>query len=559
MNKRLYLFLLPVMIVVLAACTDDSNVDSEAAEETGGETSGDGGDFVVSYGSDLTSLDPHGTSDLPSDQVNTNIFETLVNQNADVEIEPLLATDWEQTDDNTWVFNLRDDVTFHDGSEFNAEVVKANIDRLLDPATASPRLNLFEMIEEVDAIDEYTVEITTEYPFAPLLNHLTSDGASMISKTVIDEDYKAALESAESDLTVEEYYELRENGGEEYENVADEISGETGAVVEQNPIGTNYAQFEERNSGESTTLSRFEDYWGEPMNLDTITYKVVSETGSRIAELETGESHMIGGFEPNHLQRIENNAETEPYTLYNIATEFIGFNTQKEPLDDKRVRQAISHVVDKEEIIDGIYSGTGRIPAGPIAPELLGHDEDLEGLEHDIERAQELMTEAGYEDGFEINIVTNDAPERVDVAIYLQEALQQINVEATVDQIEWGAYLEETGTGEHDIFILGWPNPTGDPDQSVWPLFHSSMEGSQGNRTFLDNEEVDELLEAGRTTTDDSERIEIYQELQEILVDEAPMIYMRQALSMNAQRSDVEGLYINNYNKPDFRNVTLGE
>ena len=198
-----------------------------------------------------------------------------------------------------------------------------------------------------------------------------------------------------------------------------------------------------------------------------------------------------------------------------------------------------------------------QILDGPIQPELLGYDEDLEGLEHDVERAQELMEEAGYEDGFDISIVTNDAPERVDVAIYLQEALQQINVNATVDQIEWGAYLEETGTGDHDIFILGWPNPTGDPDQSVWPLFHSSMEGSQGNRTFLDNPEVDELLEAGRTTIDYGEREEIYNDLQELLVDEAPMIYMRQALSMNAQRGEVEGLYINNFNKPDFRNVTL--
>ena len=550
---------LPMMLLMLVACTDDSDVDTGSGESEGNEESAGGGDFVVSYGSDLTSLDPHGATDLPSDQVTTNIFETLVTQNEDLEVEPLLAESWEQTDEYTWMFNLRDDVTFHDGSEFNAEVVKANLDRLLDPATASPRFNLFEMIEEVNVVDEFTVEIVTEYPFAPLLNHLTSDGGSMISKEVIDEDYRAALESAASDITVEEYYDLREEGGEEYETVVDEISGEVGTIVEQQPVGTNYARFEERTPGESTTLSRFDDYWGGPMNLDTITYRVVPESSSRIAELETGNAHMIGGFEPNQLDRIEENTETEPYTLFNIAQEFIGFNTQKEPLDDKRVRQAISHVVDKDEIINGVYNGTGRVLDGPIQPELLGYDEEIEGLDQDIDRAQQLMAEAGYEDGFDINIVTNDAPERVDVAIYLQEALQDINVNATVDQIEWGAYLEKTSTGDHDIFILGWPNPTGDPDQSVWPLFHSSMEGSQGNRTFLENGRVDELLEAGRMTTDEDERAEIYEELQEVLVEEAPMIYMRQALSMNAQRSEVDGLYINNYNKPDFRDVTLSE
>lgn len=554
--KKFELFFMIAAILVLAACTDDAEVEEAVSEEEGTES---GGDFVVSYGSDVISMDPHASNDLPSDQVRNSIYEGLVTQDENLEIEPLLAESYEQVDDLTWRFELRDDVTFHDGSEFNAEVVKANLERLIDPAMASPRLNLFEMITEVNVIDDYTVDVVTEYPFAPLLNHLTHDGGGMISKEVIDEDYRNALESAESDLTVDEYYDLREEGGDEFDRVVEEISGDIGNVVEEQPIGTNYARFESRTPGESTTLQRFDEYWGESMHLDTITYKVISETGSRIADLETGESHMIGGFEPNNLDRVEQHEETDSYTLYNSALEFIGFNTQKEPLDDKRVRQAISHVVDKEEIIDGIYSGTGRTPEGPIVEELLGHDEDLEGLEHDVERAQELMEEAGYEDGFDISIITNEAPERVDVAVYLQEALSEINVTATVEQLEWGAYLEESASGDHDIFILGWPNATGDPDQSLWPLFHSSMTGNDGNRTFLDNSEIDQLLEDGRSATDEDERIEIYEEAQQELVEEAPMIYMRQALSMNAYRTEVDGLFINNYNKPDFRDVTIDE
>ncbi|MCG1010240.1 glutathione ABC transporter substrate-binding protein [Salinicoccus sp. ID82-1] len=550
--KKTAVTIMMLCILILAGCTDDSNVEPDAGNE-----SQSGGDFILSTSSDLVSLDPHGSNDLPSDKVRNTIYEGLVTQNEDLEIEPLLATEWQQEDDVTWTFTLREDVTFHDGSPFNAEVVKANLDRVLDPGVASPRMNLFEMIESVEVVDEYEVEIVTSYPFAPLLHHLTHDGGGMISKEVIDEDYSNALEEAGVDMTVSELYSLRQSDAEGYEEVSSDISEYLHSVVEQNPAGTGYLQLEERNPGESTVLSRFDDYWGTPANLDTVTFKVVTETSSQVAELETGASHMISGFDASNIERIENNPETHMYTFHSISMEYVGFNTSKAPLDDRRVRQAITHVFDKEEVLEGIYNGTGRALDGPLQPEVLGYDESIEGLEYDVDRAKALMAEAGYEDGFEISIITNDTPERVDVAVYLQEALQQLNIEASVEQIEWGAYLERASTGEHDIFILGWPNTTGDPDQGLWPLYHSSMIGSQGNRFFFENDELDALLEAGRQETDTEERRRIYQEAQQLLIEEAPSIFMRQAESTNAYRDEVEGLSIDRYNKPDFRNVTL--
>lgn len=557
MNRKYYIIILMVMLSILAACTSDEAVD-EAAEMEGGMASG-GGDFVVSTGTDAVSLDPHGSNDLYSDQVRNTIYEGLVTQDENVDIAPLLAEDYEQVDELTWRFNLRDDVMFHDGSEFNAEVVKVNLERVIDPATASPRLNIFEMIDEVNVIDSHTVEIITEYPFAPFLNHLTHDGGGMISKEIIDEDYENALEIAGYELTAEEYYDLREENSEEYANIADDISSNIGQVVEKNPTGTNYAAFSSRMPGEETVLERFDDYWGEPMSLDTVTYKIITETNSRIADLETGNSHMIMGYEVNNLSQIEESEVMEPYTLYNMAVQYIGFNTESEPLDDKRVRQAISHLVHRQEIIDGIYSGSGRLPNGIVTTELLGYDESLEGYPYDIERAQELMEEAGYEDGFEISILTNDDEERVNVAIYLQEALEKINVKANIEQLEWGAFLEKAGQGEHDIFIQGAPNSTGDPDQSLWNVFHSSMKGQQGNRTFFENEAFDQLLQEGREASSDEEREEIYKEAQAILEEEAPMIYFRETESMNAYREGVEGLHIDHFNRPDFQNVIIAD
>ena len=175
-----------------------------------------GGDVIVSINSDAVSMDPHGSNDVPSNQMRTTLYEGLVKLDENMEIQPLLATEWEAVDDTTWVFNLREGVTFHDGTEFNAEVVKANLDRVLDPNVASERAFLYEAVESVNVVDDYTVEIITSYPYSPLLEHLSHDGGGMMSQDLIEADYENALEQAGVELSLEEYFELREEGGEEF-------------------------------------------------------------------------------------------------------------------------------------------------------------------------------------------------------------------------------------------------------------------------------------------------------------------------------------------------------
>lgn len=559
MAKKYFTYLLlTAMIIVLAACTDDSEVAVEdEGENTAEETSG--GDLVASYATDVSSLDPAVQNDLPSDQRRNVIYEGLVYLNDELEPESRLATEYEQTDETTWEFKLREGVEFHDGTEFTAEAVKANIERIVDPAVASSRANIFEMIEEVNVIDDYTVEIVTEYPFAPLPKYLAHDAGGMVSKAVIDEDYQNAIDEAELDITLDEFYAQREAGGEEYKETADAVGRATGTIVEQKPTGTGYMKFKSRSPGENVVVERFDNYWDEPAKLDTITFKVVAEDASRIAELESGQSHFIQGFDNGQWERIENHPEMETYPVYNLSNEYVGMNTQKGPLEDKRVRQAIGHMIDKDTIMEGIYYGVGRTMKGALQEEILGYNEDLEDLEYDPERSKELLEEAGYGDGFELNIMTNDTPERVDLAIYLKEEFQEVGITLNIEQLEWGAYLEAVSNGEHDLFILGWPNPVGDPDQGIWPLFHSSMQGASGNRSFFENAEVDKLLEAGRRELDEEKRKEIYQEIDKILVEEQPAVFIRQSQSANALRTEVEGLYISHFNKPDFRNVTINE
>ncbi|WP_052255624.1 glutathione ABC transporter substrate-binding protein [Salinicoccus sp. YB14-2] len=566
--------MITVLSVVLVACADDSDVEPEAdtedgaateteegSEDASGEGSG-GGDLVISEAADIVSLDPHGNNDVPSSNVRNNIYETLVYLDGDMEVQPRLATEWEEVDDTTWEFTLKEGVTFHDGSEFNAEVVEANLDRVLDPAVASPRMFLYEMITDVEAVDDYTVQISLEYPFAPILAHLAHDGGGMLSKEVIDADYEAALADAGEEMSVEEYYELREEGGDAHQEVADAITESTGDHIGENAIGTGPFTLESRSAGEEVVLANNADYHDEESaaELDSVTFKVVPETAARIAEIETGTSHVAGATEPTNVERIESHDAIELDQTPSLGLSYVGFNVEKEPLDDPLVRQAISYAIDREAIIDGIYEGVGTPAEGPLAPGVFGYDESVEGIQYDLDRAKELMAEAGQEDGFELEILTNgDNPQRVDTAIYIQEALEELNIDVSVQQLEWGAYLETTAAGDHDMFVLGWSTVTGDADYGMYALLHSSMHGDPGNRSFLSNDNVDALLEEGRTEADPDARQEIYSELQEGLVDVAPMIYIHHQDFLTGISSDVENFEVDALGIYQMRDTTISE
>ena len=556
MKKFSFIALLGVLILILAACTDDSNVEEEATE--GEEAAAqEGGTLTLAIPSDAVSMDPHGSNDVPSEQIRDTIYEPLLTQDENFEIVPVLAEEYEQVDDTTWKFKLREGVTFHDGSEFNAEVVKANIERIQDVAKASPRSFLLDMVTEVNVIDDYNIELVTEYPFAPLANNLTHGAGKMISKDLIDADYQQALDEAGSDLTLEEYYELRSEGGDEHEAVANEISSFVGQLVETEPVGTNYFKFDSRNPGEQTAVVRNDDYWGDTALLDGVNFKVVSEPGSRIAELESGSSDAILSTLSSNIERVDSNEDVTLLRNDSVSIDYIGFNTEKEPFNDPKVRQAITHAFDSEAVLEGVYNGSGTPAEAPLAPGVLGYSEDLEGLDYDMEKAQQLLDEAGVED-LTINLMVNDDnPERVDVALWLQESLGELGIKVNVEQVEWGAYLAATGAGEHDMFILGWSNSTGDPDNGIAPLFHSDNIGDTGNRSFYNNPELDSILDEARQSTEEGEREQLYMDAQQLLVDEAPAIFIRHGENLNAHGNHVEGFEGDAYNIFNFRGTSM--
>lgn len=459
--------------------------------------------ITIGMGADAVNLDPHTTNDQPSSRVRRQIFETLIVQGEDLNLYPGLATSWEQLDELTYEFTLRQGVTFHNGETFNANDVKYTYERLLDPATAADGAFLLETIANVEVIDDYKVRITTSEPFGPLLSHLAHPVAAIQNQKAI------------------------EAAGEDY--------GLTSAV------GTGPFVFVDWVSQSHLTLERYDNYWGESAKSERLVFRAIPEGTVRAIELETGGVDIAYDLEPIDRMRLEFDPNINLSRDASLSTSYIGFNVNKPPFDNKLVRQAINYAVDVEVLVDVIYEGQATQAFGPVSAMAFGYNPELTGYEYDPAKARELLAQAGYANGFKTSIWTNDNPLRMQIAEVVQQNLAEVGIDADVEIVEWGAYLENTGAGLHDMFILGWVTVTADADYGLYALFHSSQFGSAGNRTFYGNDRVDELLDLARATSDPDTRLGAYYEIQDIIVDEAPWVFLFFPEDVHGARSNVQG------------------
>lgn len=492
-RKKWFSILLLSFTMILAACAGGG---SEAENNQPGDGQLDK-DLVVAVHSDASTLDPAGSNDVPSHNIQQPIFEGLVKRDSEGKLIPGLAKEWKVIDDLTYEFSLQEDVKFHDGVAFNAEAVKINIERLLDPEVASSKYDYFEMISEIEVVDEYIVRIKTEYPFTPILAHLSHSGAAIVSPKTIEADYEAI-----------------KNGQK------------PGTVISENPVGTGHFKFESWTPGEEVNLVKNDEYWGEKALVDTVTFKIIPESGTRNADLERGFVHIVDPVQPSEVLQLNDSDFATVVQTPSTGLSFIGFNMSKAPFDDVLVRKAVSMIIDKQEVIDGVYDGFGIAAEGPLAPKVFGYSKEIKGIDQNIEEAKQLMKEAGYEDGFNATLWTNDNPQRVDTAIILQNALKEINVELTIEQMEFGTYIEKLKSGDHDMYMLGWTNPLVDADNGLYSLFHSSTEGIPPNAMWYGSSVVDDLLDKGREATDEEERLELYKQAQEEIIADAPMLFL---------------------------------
>ncbi|WP_249222164.1 ABC transporter substrate-binding protein [Planococcus alpniumensis] len=518
--RNLFYFFIAFGIVLLAGCSSD-NTESEGGASSEDDKSG--GTLVYGRGADSVSLDPINVTDGESIRVTHNIYETLLEYDHNLELQPKLATEYTSSEDGlTWTFQLREGVKFHDGTDFNAEAVVFNFERWMDPENPYHEGDFpyypflyggfkgdeNHLIESVTATDEHELEIVLKRKTAPFLSYLA-----------------ISMFGIASPAAIEQY----------------------GAGIGENPVGTGPFKFEEWNRNNTITLSKNEDYWmeGKPY-LDQVIYQVIPENSARLNALQTGEIDIVDGMNASDTTIVEDTDGIELLKRPSFNIGYMAFNMEKEPFDDPLVRKAINMAIDKEEIVDAFYNGLADPATSPLPPSLWSHDESLEKYDYNVEEAKKLLAEAGFEDGFttELHTMSNPRPylpEPMKIAEAIQSDLAEIGIKAEIVSSEWATYLEDTKNGKHSMAMYGWTGVMADPDNFLYPnLSKTNAEVPAQNIAFYKSDEFTSLITEARETIDQDKRTELYQEAQQLFQEDAPWVMLAYTTPPLAQSDYVE-------------------
>lgn len=475
--------------------------------------------LIIVSGTDAVTLDAHHITDSPSATVVEHVVEPLLEWKADGSIVPHLAEGYSVSDDGrVWTLNLRQGIAFHDGTPFNAEAVKFNIERIIDPANAVTFAFLVDSITSVEVVDEYTVQFVTDEPFAPMINHLTHSATGMQSPTAI-----------------------REMGDDEYS---------------LHPVGTGPFVFKSWTPGDEIVLERHDDYWGDAAKLDEVVFKVVPEDGPRMLMVQTGEAHVGVRVPPEMVDLLNADPNIEVVRTPSVRTIYVAFNNYQRadmgpnPFADERVRQAVNHAVDNEAINEFILSGVGQTVDAPVAPGVFGYQE-IFTYEYDPEKAKRLLAEAGYPDGFKTELYAPNGRylKDMEIAEAIQAMMADVGIEAEIITADWATYLDMTDIPAEEstvpMAMVGWGTVTGDADYGLYPLFHSTQWVPVGSsRAFYDNPGVDNLLDLARTTPDPGIREATYREAMTMIMEDAPWIFLHAEVQLTAVRNEVDGVVV---------------
>ncbi len=475
------------------------------------ETAVDRDTLRIAIGAEPESLDPVKMTSAPAATVGEHVVERLIYMEEDGTLTPMLATSWEANADSTvWTFQIRQGVTFHDGAPLNAEAVRQNLARFVDPDVGAAYAFLLGSVQDIRATGEYTLQLRLAQPFAPILSHLSHSFIGIVSPNQI------------RDLPPEGTFE--------------------------NPIGTGPYVMERWNRGDSIRLSVNEDYWGSTPQIPNLVFNFIPEESARIVALETGEADAIMAVPPQDVARLQADPNIDVVFQTSVRTIYVSFNNIREPFTDVRVRRALNYAVDKQAIVDSIFEGSGFVADAPIPDAVFGHT-SVGPYEFNPARARELLAEAGYPDGFSMTLhhPTGRYPLDATVAQAVQSMLADVGVDASLETREWSSYLQFTAQppeqAEYDMFMLGWGTVTLDADYGLYALLHTRQWNPNGNnRGFYSNERVDELLDQARVETNPDRRAPMYHEAVQLIWEDAPWIFLYNAAQINAVRTNVEGL-----------------
>lgn len=467
--------------------------------------------LTIASGTDIENTNIHLVTSSPSFSVLEHIYEPLFSMSEEGELEPLLAESLESTGDTTYTLTLKQGISFTDGTPFNADAVKANLDWVLNPDNTAPFAFLLGEVSEISVVDEYTVQITTNKPFAPLAAHLSHGALAMVSP--------AALEQ-----------------GVEF--------------LAENAVGTGPYVLSSWARDEAVTLERNADYWGDAPAIDTVVFKVVKEDGARIIEIESGTIDVAVRVPPVEIPRLQANPDIELVITPGLRTIYIFFNVTAEPFDDVRVRQAVNYAVDVQAIVTSLFNDAALVSTAPFAPPIFGYSEQTP-YARDVERAKQLLEDAGVAPGTVVEMYhpTGRYIQDALVADAIRSQLAEVGLVVELKTLEWPQYVPEVRKTKEDgnnvqFAMLGWGTPTMDADYALYALFHSSQHPPGFNGAFYANPEVDALLDEARSTLDPAARQAAYAEAIAIIWEEAPWLFLYSEVQVTAIRKNVSGFIV---------------
>ena len=488
---------------------------------------GSGGSATLRVGldADPPNMDPHRSTAAVDRQVYQNLFDKLVDTDENLQIVPMLATAWTiSADGKTVTLTLRQGVKFHDGTPFNAEAVKYNFDRMQDPNFPSARRSEVLPVQKVAVVDPYTVALSLEKPYSPLLYVLTDRAGMMVSPA---EARKAGTNFA------------------------------------LHPVGTGPFSFMEKIPQDHITLVRNPDYWvkGQPY-LDRIIYRPFPNDNARVANVKSGDIDIINIVPLAQIKGLSQEAK-QPGARFKLIEhgafrwQGIWLNVTKPPFDNKLLRQAFNAAIDRDAIANVVLQGAAY-PAYSFFPNgTPAHDPDWKVPRRNVALAKEKLQAAGRPNGFELTLLVDPTLEGQSIAQATQAMASEAGIQMKIQIVEFGTLLHETDTLAHQAAVLGWSGRP-DPDFDIYPFVTQSGIGSFNNAGYT-NPRVQTLLDAARLLNDMNQRRRAYREVTQILADDLPYIWLYFPKEYKMMSMRVQGFI----HVPDgmmrFRTVRLGQ
>ena len=457
--------------------------------------------LVVGQIAEPKSLDPHTVTATNDFRILVNVYDGLVRfKDGTLEVEPALAESWDVSEDGkTYTFKLRQGVKFHDGSDFNADAVKFNFDRMLKEdhpfySTGPFPLSFnFASVEAVNVVDPQTVEFKLSEAFAPFLSNLAYPTGLIVSPAAVEQH---------------------------------------GADYGRNPSGTGAFKFVEWQSSQRVVIESNPDYWDGAASLEAVVFRPITDANTRVAEMMAGGIDVMVEVPPDNLATFKQDAgfavaeQAGPHVWFGIL------NTRSGPFADKRVRQAANYAVNKETLVNDVLQGTATVAAGPIPPAFNWVESPVDAYAYDPEKAKALLAEAGVENPQLTFYVTEGGSGMLDpitMGAAIQADLQAVGFSVKIETYEWNTFLgrvNEGLEGKADMAEMAWM--TNDPDTLPYLALRSEAMPDKGgfNSGYYSNPEVDELLEKARTSTDQTERGKLYGQVQQIVHDDAPWLFV---------------------------------